>query len=327
MPLFVALVLIGGFSYGQTAHDASRWELAWEDDFDTFDENRWLKVDYARHGDELQVYMQSAVSVAEGNLVITADETPTYCPPNPPTVWGVCTPCENKTYSYVSGWVETKAAYMVHYGLIEARIKVPYGSGFWTAFWTFKGQNIKGSNVAEIDIFEMLGHRPSDIITTNIHTDYKNELNHYQEYRMGNYSNDFHDYALEWTPYEMVWYVDGDPIRVLRNHDIVDPVRLILNFAIDPTYPPDFTTFFPAEMLVDYVKVYRHKGPYEVPKNGFEIVFGKRKTKKNKAKSAIAQFVPAGRDLALRASRQLLIDGYVSIPIGASCGVNVDVCN
>ncbi len=219
--------------FGQTPANDPHWELVWQDNFSSFDANKWLKVDWAQHG-EPQLYLESNVSTSGGNLVIKVNNNYTYCPSNPPTVWGACWPCDNQWYNYTSGWVETKKAYNTQYGYIESRIKMPYGYGFWPAFWTFVGSGLpSNTNAAEIDIFENLGHKPSNVITTNIHKTYPDGDVYYEEETPLNYSyaNTWHTHAVEWSPSKIIWYLDGIPIRTFPNHRIVDPVRIILNLA------------------------------------------------------------------------------------------------
>jgi len=316
--------------FGQTVLNDPHWELVWEDNFSSFNSSRWLKVNYAQHG-EPQIYMDNTISIRDGNLVIKMDDNSTYCPPNPPTVWGACWPCDNKWYSYTSGWVETQPSQNVQYGLIQSRIKLPYGRGFWPAFWTFIGGGVSGSNAAEIDIFEMLGHLPSNIITTNIHTNYGNEPYNYQEANMGNYANTYHNYAVAWSPSKIVWYVDGNPIRISTNHGIVDPVRIILNFAIEPEYLPNSSTPFPSEMLVDYVKVYRLKKDCNTNISSCNFDFNNidNRVKHNIiiGGSGCVNSVPSGRNIYLRATNSFRIEGSFTVPIGSTFFVDVNPCH
>jgi beta-glucanase (GH16 family) len=77
---------------------------------------------------------------------------------------------------------------------------------------------------------------------------------------------DFHDYAVEWDPDDIVFLVDGKPTfqitparRPLKyapwvwNH----PFHMILNLAVGGLFPgpPDDTTPFPATIQADWVRV------------------------------------------------------------------------
>lgn len=324
-------LLLSLWTFGQTPSNDPHWQLVWEDHFNTFDANKWLKVDWAQHG-EPQLYLANNITVSNGNLVIKVNNNPTYCPPNPPTVWGACWPCANQWYNYTSGWVETKQAYNTQFGYIESRIKLPYGYGFFPAFWTFIGSGVSGSNAAEIDIFEMLGHSPSNEITTNIHLNYSDGNIYFQKQTPTNYdyNNTWHTYGIEWSPSKIIWYVDGSPIRLFPNHGIIDPVRIILNLAIEPGYLPNSSTPFPSDMLVDYVKVYDLKNDCNTIINTCNYNFS---TYDNKVKkeiiiggSACVNSIPNNTNIYLRATDGVLINGDFTVPVGSELYIDVNPC-
>lgn len=325
IPLLICL-----WTFGQTPSNDPHWQLVWEDNFNSFDANKWLKVDWAQH-DEPQLYLASNIAVSNGNLVIKVNNNPTYCPTNPPTVWGVCWPCANKWYNYTSGWVETKQSYNTKFGYIESRMKLPYGYGFWPAFWTFKGDGVTGSNAAEIDIFEMLGHSPSNVITTNIHLNFPDGNIYLQKHIPINYNyNTWHTYGIEWSPSKIIWYVDGSPIRLFPNHGIIDPVRIILNLAIEPDFLPNQSTPFPSDMLVDYVKVYDLKNDCNTIINACNYNFS---TYDNKVKkeiiiggSACVNSIPNNTNMYLRATDGILINGDFTVPVGSELYIDVNPC-
>lgn len=257
--------------FGQTPPNDPHWQLVWEDNFNTLNTNLWeVKNNFDHHSGlannfsegEPQVYTNRTdnVFVSNGHLILKVKQETYTCPDSALTDEG----CSRQDkygvpYNYTSGWVETKQAYNTQYGYIESRVKMPYGFGFWPAFWTYVGSGLPNhTNEAEIDIFENLGHKPSNIITTNIHKNYPDGNIYYEEHIPSNYSwaNTWHTYAIEWSPNKIIWYLDGSPIRIFPNHGIIDPVRIILNLAIEPGYLPNSSTPFPSYMYVDYVKVY-----------------------------------------------------------------------
>ena len=104
---------------------------------------------------------------------------------------------------------------------------------------------------------------------------------------------DFHVYAVEWEPGEIRWYVD-DQLYSTQNFwwscsdrqggqglppenmselnawpaPFDQPFFITINLAIGGNFlgNPDASTPFPAEMLVDYVRVYDKIGGYGEPK-------------------------------------------------------------
>ncbi|WP_206098827.1 beta-glucanase [Paenibacillus paeoniae] len=109
--------------------------------------------------------------------------------------------CSGK--SYASAEYATNVKY--GYGRVEARMKAAKGTGLVTSLFTYSGQ-APGSSNDEIDI-EILGKD-----TTKLETNYftNGVGNHSTIIDLGfDASLDFHDYAFEWSPTYIKWYVDG----------------------------------------------------------------------------------------------------------------------
>jgi beta-glucanase (GH16 family) len=251
---------------------AQQWQLVWEDNFDSLNTERWLVQNHFDHyGGELQVYTSRPENVftEDGNLILRVLRENYTCPPESLHPWGCARQYNTgSSYQYTSGWVETQPAYNTQYGMIEARISLPYGRGFWPAFWTFVGEGLEShTNAAEIDIFEMYGHKPATNLETNVHLEYCNPdrfdypacpsiPSYHKSHLIPSYANKFHVYAIEWTPEFLKWRFNGTAIRVMNNPGVVDPVRTIMNMAVLVGNPPTANTPFPSDIKVDYVRVY-----------------------------------------------------------------------
>ena len=256
--------------------------------------------------------------------------------------------CVEGWHNYTSGWVETSSNYNIKFGYIEARMKIPYRRGFWSAFWTWRGDGVPTSNEAEIDIFEMLGGLPSNTITTNVHTCYPNKdivkvygydpncikPPLYQEHTFQNFTyTDWHTYAVEWDANKITWYLDGKIIRTLNNRyldnhgrSIIDPIRIILGVAIDkdnlpPTSPP-FTDY----MYIDYVKVHKLKCDKntivnEIPNyNTFNYA-----VKKSISLSGVSS-LSSGQNVSLRATHFIELEEGFEVPVGAELYLDINPC-
>jgi beta-glucanase (GH16 family) len=133
------------------------------------------------------------------------------------------------------------------------------------------GENIRQVGwplCGEIDIMENVGFDP-DVIHANIHT---RKYNHAANTNKGDKITvekpwaDFHVYAVEWTPEQMDFFVDGRKYFTYTNEKSgVDawpfdqPHYLILNVAIGGTWGGRQgvdESIFPQRMEVDYVRVY-----------------------------------------------------------------------
>ena len=178
---------------------------------------------------------------------------------------------------YTSARLKSQGLRSFRYGRIEARVKMPAGQGFWPAFWML-GDDIKTVDwpaCGEIDIMESVGKMPTmnygsvhgpGFVGINITTQYM--LPSGQKFADG-----FHTFGILWSPREMKFYVD-DPSNVYATYT---PASLtsggiwpfdsrkfffILNLAVGGAWPgpPDASSVFPQEMLVDYVRVYEEPG-------------------------------------------------------------------
>ena len=242
------------------------YTLVFEDHFDgaELDRGHW---NVERHepgwvNEELQEYVDRAenIRLEDSHLLIRPVKT-------------VC----GGTASYAPGRISTQYKRDFTYGLFEARLKVPKGKGFLPAFWlmtTDESAYGQWPVCGEIDIMEVQGHLPQ----TN-HGTIHFGLPHRQEQGTitlsgRDFSEDYHNFALEWLPGVLRWYVDGrlfyeaedwfaarsgsapEPFPAPFNHDMY----LILNLAVGGSWvgnPDETTDFANAVFAVDYVRVYQ----------------------------------------------------------------------
>ncbi len=267
------------------------WTMVWNDEFNgaeldkskwTYDLGNWI-VDGNDNGvaagwgnNELQNYTKDNVDVEDGNLVITAKKEKTSD--------------KHGEYDYTSTRIKTKGLFAKKYGRFEARMALPAEAGLWPAFWMLpEDDKYDGwASSGEIDIMEARGRLPHEVEGT-IHYGGKWPNNKYSgklyEFKEGTDITEFHDYALEWEPGELRWYVDGELYQVKNNwysesangdeiYSFPAPFdqefHLLLNLAVggwfDGLVEPG-EEFKEAEMLVDYVRVYELTGrDYMEPK-------------------------------------------------------------
>lgn len=208
---------------------------------------------------ELQYYTDRPenVTVENGFLLITAREE------------------SFQGSSYTSARLKTEGLFEQAYGRFEARIKVPYGQGYWPAFWLL-GNNCDVNPwpaCGEIDIMEFVGDQPTKVFGSVHGPGYSGGESISKDFVLENsrFDTEFHVFGIEWSPDYINYYVDDVLYQQITRETIADetdgqgewvfdePFYIILNVAIGGNLPgsPSSETIFPQTMLVDYVRVYQ----------------------------------------------------------------------
>jgi beta-glucanase (GH16 family) len=102
------------------------------------------------------------------------------------------------------------------YGRFETRLKSANQDGMLTSFFTYN-DHYPDSPWNEIDI-EILGRYTDDIQFNPITPGQVNHVSHYQS--SFNPALGYHDYAFEWTPSYVAWFVDGIEVHRATGPDI-----------------------------------------------------------------------------------------------------------
>ena len=177
---------------------------------------------------------------------------------------------------YTSARMKTQGLFSFQYGRLEFRTQVPEAQGFWPANWLL-GNNIATVNwpaCGEMDVLERVNAAATpDWNQGSIHgTGFTGGTGLGTQYLFpsGQTAAQWHTYGMAWTQGKVTYYVDEIPYATFTTASIsgfpgaVWPFDagqanfIILNLAIGGDYPgpPDNTTPFPSEMLIDYVRIY-----------------------------------------------------------------------
>ncbi|MDE3196403.1 MAG: glycoside hydrolase family 16 protein [Acidobacteriota bacterium] len=260
-PAMVWMVLLASASPLPAAH---RWKLVWSDEFAGKEQSRpdpsrwtydlgaggWGNQEQERYTDSLS----NAHLDGKGRLVISAQRL------SAPEI--------------TSARLKTKGKFEIAYGRIEGRIRLPSGHGVWPAFWML-GSDVDEPRIGwpacgEIDIVELIGREPGRVHGTVHGPGYSgaNGIGGYYDLPKGRqFSDGFHVFAVEWSADAVQFFVDGVRYHVVTRSSLPantrwvfdHPFFLILNLAVGGLWPgpPDVTTQFPREMVIDYIRVYR----------------------------------------------------------------------
>lgn len=176
--------------------------------------------------------------------------------------------------AYLSGAIGTKQPLDIAYGYYEVKAKLHHTTGMWGAFW-LRGGDMGSNNPAnddssrngcEIDVFESLYNHGG--VSQNLHWDgykgfTKSAPANGAVKQINTFDNEYHTFAVSWTPYEYVYLVDGIITRRIdeyEGHGICDqPGNLFITTECG-TWAGEFTLKEGeySDMLVDYVRVYQY---------------------------------------------------------------------
>jgi len=228
------------------AKDLQGSELLFADEFnsDQLDRSKWNVVGpefwvnneqqaYIDAPETIHVLPVGSVEGADGGvLVLQPNYRKDYKTPS------------GRTVDFVSGRINSRDKFEFTYGRAAARIKMPDAVGVWPAFWLLG--NGKWPETGEIDIMEYVGE--ADWTGVALHGDgYAGEtpLVDKQFFAPGTDATAWHEYAVEWTPEQILFKVDGRltyrATRTMAEHygkwSFDTPKFVILNFALGGAYP------------------------------------------------------------------------------------------
>jgi len=179
---------------------------------------------------------------------------------------------------YTSARLKSQGLFSFQYGRLEFRALVPEAQGFWPAVWLLGNniQTISWPACGEQDVLERVNAATDpDWNAGSIHgTGFTGGtgLGNLYYFPSGEPASQWHTYGMIWSPASVQYYID-DPANIYASFtpasltslsgavwpfDAGQSNFLIINLAIGGDWPgpPDLTTPFPSEMLVDYIRVY-----------------------------------------------------------------------
>jgi beta-glucanase (GH16 family) len=233
---------------------AQNWQIVWQDEFTSGVSADWVFETGTGSGgwgnNELEYYRRENATVSNGQLVITAKRE---------AFGGM---------QYTSARMKTQGKKSWKFGKIEARIAMPSFQGVWPAFWML-GDNIGSVGwpaCGELDIMEHVNTGGTVYGTAH----WSDPNNNYASYggntTLGSLTA-FHNYWIEWDASLVKWFVDGVKYHEINiaggingTGEFSNNFFILLNLAIGGNWP-GFTVdnnAFPANMYVDYVRVYQN---------------------------------------------------------------------
>lgn len=179
---------------------------------------------------------------------------------------------------YTSARLKSQGLFSFQYGRWEVRAQVPEAQGLWPAAWLM-GNNIVTVDwpaSGEMDVLERVNAaKTPDWNEGSIHgIGFTGDtgLGTVFNFPAGQTAAQWHTYGMIWTKGSVAYYID-DPTHPYVTYTTADLAKfnravwpfdagqsnfILLNLAVGGDWPgpPNAETAFPAEMLIDYVRIY-----------------------------------------------------------------------
>lgn len=250
------------------------YSLVWHDEFNIAgapNPKNWTYEHGFQRNEEFQWYQPRNAICADGKLIIESRRetvsNPNYHPDS--TDWRL----SRRTAQYTSASLTTRGLHQWQYGYFVMRGRIDTRPGIWPAWWMV-GVSKPWPACGEVDIMEYYaGHVNANVAwqkadgSANWVTTFKPIT----EFHDPKWSDNFHLWAMEWTPAYIHLYLDGalmtsvDTSRIRETHyggfnPFHQPAFLILNQAIGGQSGGNpQQTKFPSRFEVDYVRVYQRR--------------------------------------------------------------------
>lgn len=241
------------------------WDCVWYDNFSgkQLDRTKWRPLTSDWTGavkTECRVNDPDNIRVANGSLRLTVrkEHEPFVCRSGDTTY----------VSQYTAGAVTTAGLFSQAYGRFEIRARFPDGkvAGLHSAIWMWPQEMKYGPASGEIDIAEFRTGWPDRVTPTVHYYDDGTDQNKTNWRCFIDRPEDWHSYALEWTPQTLTFVYDGEvclvndwsPAAPLHKPQPFDrPFFLVLNQSLAGTNVFDAATApLPGTMRIDWVRVW-----------------------------------------------------------------------
>ncbi len=240
----MVLGLFAMAAFGQKP--AQEWVLTFSEDFEggelTFP--KWTPHDPfgQERNREGQAYVPEAISVSGGMARIVAERK-------------VARYAEAER-EFTSGIMTTYGSFAQTYGRFEIRCRAASGKGLESKFWLMP---VPKGEVPAIDILDIVGSEPKKGLFANRWGDERTERSYSGTAPVPDLSDGFHTVAIEWDEKQITWIVDGKETFQSVTGVPHQPMYLAISLAVGGLTAkyPNSSAEFPAELDIDYVRVYQ----------------------------------------------------------------------
>ena len=262
-------ILSGSACASQKSVDPSKWELAWQDEFSEpkLDAAKWTRCkrgtpDWKNtmSDDPRLLKIEDGVLHLRG---IVNDKT------------------DRDRAPYLTAGVTSRGKFAYQYGKVQIRARFQSAQGAWPALWMLGAEKGWPAN-GEIDLMEHLNFDRK--VYQTVHSEYTIKIDKTNTPPKSGTApierDDWNTYGCEWDANRIVFTVNGKPTHTYprvpekgeKQWPFDQPFYFILSMQIGggwvngpgPTNPDHY----PADMQIDYVRVYRQKQPSDQESDG-----------------------------------------------------------
>lgn len=247
---------------GETSPQQPEWRLIWSDDFvkGKLDDTKWTRCKRGKPDwkntmseDPRLLKIEEGVIHLRGIINDTKDKDPA---------------------PYLTSGITSRGKFAFRYGKVQIRARFKSAQGAWPALWMMGSEKGWPAN-GEIDLMEHLNF--DHIVFQTVHSEYTVHIDKTNTPQKGNTAeikrDDWNTYGCEWDADKIVFTVNGQPTHTYprvpekgeKQWPFKQPFYFILSMQIGGKWVnssgPTNPAHYPADMKVDWVRVYKRNKP------------------------------------------------------------------
>lgn len=252
----IVLSAVASLAFTSVAH--AGWQQTFGDEFTSFNLDVWNDYDSmgfttnTDNGDQECYDFANKQLISGGGISLFA----TNVVPSP----SQCYPA-NPAAQYTSAEINSLQGLTQTYGYFEVRAKVPHGQGL--------SPQVRLSTSSYVpplpEMIYLMNFNGGDTTKPLQQYDYTGDDGQKASSIQSltgsiDYSQDYHNYGVDWQPGLLVWYIDGVEVNRYAGSNVYNgPMFLLINLAVGNSQAgsPDASTTFPADLDIAYVHAYQ----------------------------------------------------------------------
>ena len=232
------------------------YNLKFIEDFDgsSLNMSNWQYIEHITNGAEQSAYLPENLEIVDGKAVMKTILADKAIYDKKEADWSTGNPGTKITKTRLSGAaIQSKNRVHFQHGMVEAKVKAPWGTGMWSIFWTM-GAQAGWPWGGEFDIFEFVGGggrdneypycihfsdptAPAGSARDGAYGGGKIAGGYYgggSPKTPNRLADGWHIVGLEWTDKELIFYMDG------KRHGVIEISNDALSHERSAFYQPHY---------------------------------------------------------------------------------------